>query len=205
LDQTGDSRKARSGGRAYGRFDLEIGGRRLRFDTQPGVFSHDGPDEGTLLLLGAVLPTLKPHQKVLDLGCGVGLIGLAAAGALARGEVWMVDSDVRAVRLTEQNIRLNGVENAHVILGDVTVDLPPVRFDLVLSNPPTHSGKDVIAAFVGESYEVLRPGGRLYLVVNRLLSVKNVMGVTFGNAEQVERRKGFIVLRAEKERVRAGA
>jgi 16S rRNA (guanine1207-N2)-methyltransferase len=168
------------------------------------VFSQDGPDDGTLLLLDMVLPILKPHQRVLDLGCGVGIIGLAAAGALTRGEVWMVDSDIRAVRLTEENVRLNSIENAYVVLSDITLDLPPLRFDLVLSNPPTHSGKEVLASFVEESYDVLRPGGRLYFVVNRLLSVRDLMAATFGNAEQVERRKGFIVLRAEKKRLKAG-
>jgi 16S rRNA (guanine1207-N2)-methyltransferase len=176
----------------------------LVFATQPGVFSHDAPDEGTLLLLDVVIPLLKSHQRVLDLGCGVGIIGLAAAASLTRGEVWMVDSDIRAVRLAEQNARLNGVENAHVVLGDITLDLPPLRFDLVLSNPPTHSGKEVLAAFVRESHEVLRPGGRLYFVVNRLLSVRDAMAATFGNAEQVERRKGFLVFRSEKKRLKAG-
>lgn len=186
--------------RSYGSFHLDIGGRRLRFTTQPGVFSQDGPDEGTMLLLEEVLPLVKPHQTVLDLGCGIGIIGLAVAGALERGEVWMVDSDIRAVRLTEENVRENEVENAHVVLSDITLDLPKVRFDLVLSNPPTHSGKEVLRSFVGEAYDVLRPGGRLYLVVNRLLSVRDMLAEVFGAAEQIERSRGFILFGAEKER-----
>lgn len=189
--------------RRYGRFTLEIGGRTLQFQTQPGVFSQDGPDEGTLLLLDAALPHLKPHMTVLDLGAGIGIIGVTAAGALSRGEVWMVDTDVRAVRLAEENIRLNHVTNAHVILSDITLDLPPkLRVDLVLSNPPTHGGKEVLQSFVGEAYETLRPGGAFYVVVNRLLSIKAMMQETFGNVEQVERKKGFIVFRSQKERRR---
>jgi 16S rRNA (guanine1207-N2)-methyltransferase len=185
--------------REYGSFELAFADRRLTLRTQPGVFSQYGPDEGTLLLLDVVVPRIKPHATVLDLGAGIGIIGIAVAGLLTRGEVWMVDSDVRATRLTEENMRLNRVENAHVILGDISLDLPDrLRFDLVLSNPPTHSGKDVLTSFVGESYEVLRPGGSLYLVVNRLLSVRDMMESVFGNVEQVERHKGFIVLRSEK-------
>lgn len=192
--------------REYGRFGLDLDGRRLSFRTQPGVFSQYGPDEGTLLLLDVVLPHIKPHMKVLDLGAGVGIIGIAASTRATRGEIWMVDVDVRASRLAEENVRLNGIETAHVLLSDITLDLPDgLRFDLVLSNPPTHSGKEVLQSFVGESFDLLRPGGSLYLVVNRLLSVKEMMHDTFGNVEQMERRKGFIVFRAAKERQRRDA
>lgn len=184
-----------------GRFELTVADRSLQFLTQAGVFSADGPDEGSLLLLEAVLPAVKPHMTVADLGSGIGLIGLSLSGKLSRGEVWMVDSDIRAVRLAEQNMTLNEVTNAHVVLGDVTLDLPrKLRFDLVVSNPPTHSGKEVLARFVDESYVVLRPGGRMYVVVNRLLSIRAMMSERFGDVEQVARRKGFVVLAAQKPR-----
>jgi 16S rRNA (guanine1207-N2)-methyltransferase len=187
--------------RRHGFFDFELGGRRFVFATQPGVFSQDGPDEGTRLLLNVLAERVKPHMTVLDLGTGVGIIGITLAPSLTRGDVWMVDSDVRATRLTEENVRRNGIGNAHVVLGDITLDLPPrLRFDLVASNPPTHSGKDVLRAFVEESHHVLRPGGSLYFVVNRLLSVQEMLAEMFGNVEQVERRKGFIVMQSRKER-----
>src|SRR5947209_16117690 len=170
------STRGKRPGPKLGQFQLTVAERPLRFLTQPGVFSADGPDDGSLLLLEAVLPTVKPHMVVVDLGTGIGFIGLALGGKLSRGEVWMVDSDIRAVRLAEQNVTLNGVTNAHVVLGDVTLDLPPrLRFDLVVSNPPTHSGKEVLARFVDESYSVLRPGGHMYVVVNRLLSIRTMM------------------------------
>jgi len=104
----------------------------------------------------------------------------------------------------EKNIELNGVQNAHAVLGDITLDLPRMRFDLVISNPPTHSGKEVLASFVGEAREMLKPGGRLYLVVNRLLSARDMMASAFGNVEQVGRHKGFIVLKATKSRLPPG-
>jgi 16S rRNA (guanine1207-N2)-methyltransferase len=169
------------------------------------VFSQDGPDEGTLLLLEVVRPRVKPHMTVLDLGTGVGLIGVTLAPLLTRGEVWMVDSDIRATRLAEENVRRNGCVNAHIVLGDVTLDLPErLRFDLVVSNPPTHEGKDVLKAFVDESCQILKPGGAIFVVVNRLLSIRALLQDSFGNVEQEARRKGFIVFRAEKKRRRPG-
>lgn len=181
-------------------FEITSAGRTLVFHTQPGVFSADGPDVGTFLLLQTVLPRVKPHMTVLDLGTGTGILGIALAGLLTRGEVWMVDSDIRATRLAEQNVRENGITNAHVVLGDITRDLPRRRFDLVVSNPPTHSGKEVLTSFVTESYDVLRPGGQLYVVVNRILSVRDTMSAAFGSVEQVAHHKGFLILRSGKER-----
>jgi 16S rRNA (guanine1207-N2)-methyltransferase len=184
-----------------GSFDFQLGGRRFSFTTQPGVFSQDGPDEGSVLLLEVLRERVKPHMTVVDLGTGIGLIGITLAPLLARGEIWMVDSDIRATRLAEENVRRNNIHNAHVILGDTTLDLPAkLRFDLVATNPPTHSGKDVLRAFVEESHHILRPGASLYLVVNRLLSVRDMLTEAFGNVEQVERKKGFLILHSHKER-----
>lgn len=192
----GNNRPARS----RGTFDVTVDGRLLTFQTQPGVFSHGALDEGTELLLETVLPELRPHQTILDLGAGVGVLGIAMATKLSRGEVWLADSDVRAVRLVEENMALNAIDNAHVCLSDVTLDVPQRTFDLVVSNPPTHSGKDVLASFVCESYDVLRPGGKLLLVVNRMLSVRDMMADVFGCCEQIARRHGFIVFSARKPR-----
>jgi 16S rRNA (guanine1207-N2)-methyltransferase len=195
------SRTSGRPGPKYGRFEFTIADRALQFRTQPGVFSSDGPDEGSLLLVDAVLPVVRPHMVVVDLGTGVGLIGLSLAVLLTRGEMWMVDSDIRAARLAEENAQLNGVANTQVVLGDVTLDLPSsLRCDLVVSNPPTHSGKEVLGRFVDESYAVLRPGGRMYVVVNRLLSIRAMMSDRFGDVEQVARRKGFVVFAAQKQR-----
>lgn len=190
--------------RRYGSFEIEVGGRRLRFRTQPGVFSQEGLDEGTALLLDVVTPLVKPHMTILDLGTGVGVLGIALATLATRGEVWMTDVDIRAVRLAEWNVEHNGIANAHVLLSDITLDLPRVRANMVVSNPPTHSGKDVLHSFIDESYQVLKPGGSLYVVVNRLLSIRDMMQEVFGNVEQVERRHGFIIFAAKKERRRPG-
>src|SRR5579872_6989203 len=94
--------------RIRSQFDITVGDRRLFFMTQSGVFSQDGPDEGTLLLLQTIMPVVKPHHVVLDLGAGAGVLGVAISGLVPRGGVWMVDSDIRAVRLIEENITLNG-------------------------------------------------------------------------------------------------
>src|SRR5581483_2126389 len=107
--------------------------------------------------------------------------------------------DIRATRLAERNLALNGVANADVVLGDGTHDLPKgARFDVVASNPPTHSGREVLDDMVAGAYAVLRPRGRLYMVVNRLLSLRDEVERAFGNVETAARRKGYVVVKATK-------
>jgi 16S rRNA (guanine1207-N2)-methyltransferase len=184
-----------------GEYLVEVSGRKFRFLTQPGIFSMDSADSGTMLLLDCVTGHIRPHAKILDLGTGVGIIGTVLAPLVPRGEVWMVDVDIRATRLAQQNLERNKIVNSHVVLGDTTMDLPKsLRFDFVVSNPPTHDGREVLQRFVNESYRVLRPGGWLWIVVNRLLSIQGVMAETFGAAEIVKRKSGFIVLRSQKQR-----
>jgi 16S rRNA (guanine1207-N2)-methyltransferase len=174
-----------------------VRGFELRLQTQAGVFAHRGLDGGTKLLIEAM--RVSPTARVLDLGCGYGAIGIVAAKLATRGHVTLVDSDIRATRLAQRNLELNGVENAEVVLGDGIRDLPPKsRFDVVVSNPPTHSGREVLDEMVAGAYKVLRPRGQLYLVINRLLSLRREVEAVFGNAEAVERSKGFVVLRAVK-------
>jgi 16S rRNA (guanine1207-N2)-methyltransferase len=169
----------------------------LRFETQPGVFSHDGIDTGTRLLIEAM--RVAPHARVLDLGCGYGVIGIVAAKLATRGHVTLIDSDIRATRLAEHNLALNAVENADVILGDAFRDLPEkTHYDVIVSNPPTHDGRDVLDEMVAGAYKALKPRGQLFLVINRLLSLRREVDQTFGNSEVVAREKGFMVIRAVK-------
>ena len=142
---------------------------------------------------------ISPTARVLDWGCGYGAIGIVAARLATRGHVTLVDVDIRATRLAQRNLELNGIENAEVVLGDGVHDLPPkTRFDVIVSNPPTHSGREVLDDLVAGAYKALRPGGQLYLVINRLLSLRREVETVFGNAETAARDKGFVVIRAIK-------
>jgi len=176
----------------------QVRGFDLRLETQAGVFAHRGLDPGTRLLIETM--RVSPTARVLDLGCGCGAIGIVAARLASRGHAVLVDSDVRATRLAERNLSLNGITNAEVVLGDGTHDLPRrSRFDVVASNPPTHSGREVLDDMVQGAYAVLKPRGQLYMVVNRLLSLRKEVGDVFCNVQIAERSKGYVVVRAVKQ------
>jgi 16S rRNA (guanine1207-N2)-methyltransferase len=169
----------------------------LQLHAQPGVFAARGIDDGSRLLVEAL--EMAEDADVLDLGCGYGVIGIVAAKLAPRGRATLVDCDVRATRLAERNLALNGITNASVVLGDSVHDLPSdARFDIVASNPPTHSGREVLNDFVASAHKVLRPGGQLYIVINRLQSLRREVEKVFGSAELAARSKGFVVIRAVK-------
>ena len=175
----------------------DLRGFDLRFETQAGVFSHGEIDTGTRLLIEAM--RVAPHARVLDLGCGYGAIGIVAAKLATQGHVTLVDSDIRATRLAERNMAWNGVQNAEVVLGDGFRDLPPkTHYDVIASNPPTHSGREVLDEMVAGAYKALKPRGQLFLVINRLLSLRREVDQTFGNSEVIGGEKGFVVIRAVK-------
>lgn len=182
---------------AADRIHESLRGFDLWFETQAGVFSHGELDTGTRVLIEAM--RVSPTARVLDLGCGYGTIGATAARLASRGHVTLIDSDIRATRLAERNLALNGIENAKVVLGDGFRDLhPKTKFDVIASNPPTHSGREVLNEMVEGAYKALKPRGQLFLVINRLLSLRRKVEEVFGNAEVVGREKGFIVIRAVK-------
>jgi 16S rRNA (guanine1207-N2)-methyltransferase len=177
---------------------LRVRGFDLRLTTQTGVFSHKEVDPGTLLLIEAM--HVSPTAKVLEIGCGYGVIGIVAAKMAERGHVTMVDPDVRATRLSQRNLEANGVTNAEVVLGDGVLDLPPkAKYDVVVTNPPTHSGREVLDEIVAGAYKVLKPRGAMYMVINRLLSLRREVEDVFGGAEAVAHSKGYVVLKAVKQ------
>ncbi len=175
----------------------ELRGFDLRFETQAGVFSHRELDTGTRVLIDAM--RVSPTAHVLDIGCGYGAIGIVAAKLATQGHVTLIDSDIRATRLAERNLKLNQIENADVVLGDGFRDLPPkTRYDVIVSNPPTHNGREVLDEMVAGAYKALKPRGQLFLVINRLLSLRREVEQVFGNSETMGREKGFVVIRAVK-------
>ena len=116
------------------RFQTELRGFSFLFVTDAGVFSRDDVDEGSRTLIG--LMELAPGARVLDIGCGYGPIGLAAARLAPQGHVTMTDINERAAELARENARLNGIANVTVKTGDLFEPVAGETFDVILANPP---------------------------------------------------------------------
>ncbi len=151
--------------------------------SKPGVFAWDRVDAGTAALVSAM--EIEAHDRVLDLGCGTGLAGLAAARRASGGHVVLADADARAVESARRTLEANDIFNAEVLLSDCGSAILDCRFDCVITNPPFHQGVgvdyDVACQFVRDAARVLRRGGRLFLVANRFLRYADLVHETFGN------------------------
>jgi 16S rRNA (guanine1207-N2)-methyltransferase len=166
---------------------------------KPGVFAWDRLDDGTAALISSI--EVGRSDRVLDLGCGTGLAGLAAATRADRGFATLVDGDVRAVEAARLTLKANGVANAGSLLSDCAQAVHEQRFDVVVTNPPFHRGigtqYDVAYQFVRDAQRVLRKGGRFYLVANRHLRYREHVVSVFGNATTCFSDSRYQVLRAE--------
>ena len=137
-------------------------GSLLSFQVDTGVFASHGLDPGTALLIEALNP--RPSDRILDLGCGWGAVGIAAARLAPQGHVVLTDVNRRAIALSRANVARNRVTNAEVRPGSLFDRLGGATFDLIATNPPYHIGREAILALLAEAPRHLVPDGRLLLV-----------------------------------------
>jgi 16S rRNA G1207 methylase RsmC len=173
--------------RAPIRFDAELAGRRLRFESTWGLFSPREIDAGTALLLRHL--DVAADADCLDLGCGYGAIGCTLAALAPRGRTLLVDKDFVAVDFARRNIALNALANAEAALSNGFADIDPERrFDLIASNVPAQVGRELLSILLHDAHARLKPGGRLYVVtVNGLREfMKRHMKDIFGHYDKLK-------------------
>ncbi|MEV7911950.1 methyltransferase [Streptomyces griseus] len=168
-----------------------------------GIFCAERLDIGTRFFLKH-LPTRGGAVRVVDLGCGNGVLGLSAARANPEAHLTFVDESYGAVASAEETFRAGAPDGAKAdfLVGDGLGDLDPGSVDLVLNNPPFHSHLATTDAtartmFAG-ARTALRQGGELWVVGNRHLSYHTHLRRIFGNCTTVAGDPKFVVLRAVK-------
>ncbi|MFF3356507.1 methyltransferase [Streptomyces sp. NPDC002917] len=168
-----------------------------------GIFCAERLDIGTRFFLNH-LPERSGRDRIVDLGCGNGVVGTSAALANPEATVTFIDESYLAVASAEATFRANlGTDAvADFLVGDGMADVPPGSVDLVLNNPPFHSHQATTDATARTMFHgartALRQGGELWVVGNRHLGYHTQLRRTFGNCTTVAGDPKFVVLRAVK-------
>lgn len=177
---------------------FRFSGTLYTFITDNGVFSKTGVDYGTQVLLESLA---KEHifGKIMDLGCGYGVIGIVAKTLFPQAQVTCVDVNPRAVELTEDNSVLNKV-SLNVICSDGFAQIDDT-YDAIITNPPIRTGKKVIYSLFEEAYRHLNQNGILLMVIRKQQgapsAVKKLEEI-FNHCEIVDRQAGYWILRCRK-------
>ncbi len=158
--------------------ESNIKGHGLQFRTSESLFCPRHIDKGTLAMLSVT--DFDNEGRVLDLGCGYGVVGIAAAMFVNSQEVFLTDIDNEAVNMSKYNAELNGVPNVNVVQSDGFRSLDATGFTLILSNPPYQSDFSVAKSFILKGFNRLALEGKFRMVTKRMLWYRNKFIATFG-------------------------
>lgn len=158
-----------------------------------GVFSKDKFDYGTRLLLDSI-DISKLSGNVLDLGCGIGVVGIILGTINKNINIDMIDINERAISLVRDNLTLNKVK-ANVFSSDVYSNVNK-KYDYIITNPPIRAGKEVVRKFLLGGYDYLNDNGILYFVMRKDHGVKSMIKELENkyNVTIINKDKGFYIL-----------
>lgn len=178
-------------------------GPKLTFTSFPGCFCHRRQDEGGLALAEVVSRELVAQpvsgsRKLLDMGCGCGLVGLLVNSVVKDLSLTMIDSHTRAVEAARLNASAQGAQ-AEVVLADDGIDSLSCEgsFDVFVGNPPYYSDYRIADVFLQTARKALRKGGVCYTVVKNDAGLKPVQERYFPSVAVI-RRRGYCVLKSVK-------
>lgn len=178
-------------------YTISLGNQSLLVKSLPGVFSHGEFDLGSQLLL-ETLPPLS--GKVLDFGCGAGVLGAFMAKANPEIEIEMCDINAYAITSSQATLQANELEGK-VFASDIYSDTAN-DYRFIISNPPFHSGLDTnynaAESLLGDAPRYLQRQGEMIIVANSFLKYPPIIESAFNNCETLNKTKKFSIYYAKK-------
>jgi len=164
----------------------------LTFESSHELFSPKAVDLGTQFMLSKVEFTLT--DKVLDLGCGYGVVGIVAAKLIGADRVVMVDNNNAAVAMAKENAAKNQVSDINIVVSDGFSNVKDFGFTLILSNPPYHVDFSVPKHFIEKGFNHLKMDGRMFMVTKRKDWYKNKLIAVFGGVKIWEENEYYVFM-----------
>ncbi len=179
-------------------FSDKLQQQALTFHTTWGLFSPREIDAGSKLLLEHI--KVDKNTKALDMGCGYGALGLTLASMCPDGSVTMVDKDYVAIEYCRKNADVNELSNTDIFLSNGLNQVEASDFDLIVTNLPAKSGKELYQLMFHDTHQKLKPGGTCYIVtINGLRQfVKRHFMDIFGNYKKLKQGAVYTVAMATK-------
>ena len=175
--------------------DVQIKGTSFRFYTDRGVFSKDGLDFGSKLLLETIRFT-KDETHIIDMGCGYGPMGIFAAKMCPHATIHMVDVNERALDLVQKNTLINEVNNTKIYLSHL-FEMIEIKADLIMSNPPIRAGKKTVFDLYEQAQKHLNHQGKLVVVIQKKQGAPSTvekLKTLFSHVEILARDKGYWII-----------
>lgn len=168
--------------------------QKFLFLTDNGVFSKDGMDFGSRLLLESI-PLEEVGGKILDMGCGYGVFGIVLS-KITGSSVDMVDVNLRALHLAKRNALLNNVNNVNIFESNCYENINS-KYSVIVTNPPIRAGKKVVYNIVMNAREYLNKDGKLFIVIRKEQGAKSLIIdlKKLYTVEVLEKKKGFFILK----------
>ena len=169
-------------------------GKKFIFYTDNGVFSKDGLDFGSRLLLETI-PLEAVGGKVLDMGCGYGVFGIVLNKVISC-EVDMVDVNLRAMHLAEINSKENHCTGVSIFESNCYSNINS-KYSCIVTNPPIRAGKKIVYDIVMNAKDYLEKDGNLFLVIRKEQGAKSLIVdlEKLYTVEILEKKKGFFILK----------
>lgn len=162
-----------------------------------GVFSKEKLDYGTRVLLESI-DINGLSGRILDLGCGIGVVGIILGTINKNIYIDMVDINERALSLAKDNLMLYKLDN-NVFESDIYSNIYG-KYNIIITNPPIRAGKEIVKKFLLGSYDYLLDGGTLFFVMRKDHGVKSIIKLMEDKfyIKIIRRDKGFYIVEAKK-------
>ena len=173
-----------------------ISNKSYTLQSNSGVFSKDKLDTGTNILLETVLKNESNPQSCLDLGCGIGPVGIVLLSNW-KTNMTMIDINQRAIDLTKTNLKNNHL-NAKVLCQN---GITEGEFDCILLNPPIRTGKKMIYSLFDQCIDHLTQDGRFWIVMRKQHGAQSAISYLESKGclvNRVNRDKGYWILKVTK-------
>jgi len=176
-------------------YNTELEDVKLYFTACKGLFSPHNLDKGSKLLMENIEPS--GDDKVLDLACGYGVIGIYLKKKFD-SNIYLTDDNAIAAYYAKKNLENNNIEKYQIENRDCLNGFKDKKFDVIVSNPPTHQGEGVTDEMFKQCYNLLKGGGTLYLVYNQNMNYKPKLEQIGFSTKILDEENNFRVLEARR-------